>query len=62
MNLVKYPAYSVHLIFEYMNCNEIFAALQSFLLGRSLIFVADNPMVLTDIVSGFQQLIHPLYS
>ena len=60
LQLVKYPASSVHLIFEYLNNNAIFSVIQSMLVGKSLVFVADNPNILTDVMFGFQQLLYPL--
>lgn len=58
--LVKYPAYGAHLLFEYMSPNSIFATLQSLLLGRSVVLVADCPAILTDVAFGLLQLLEPL--
>lgn len=59
-SLVEYPPFAAHLIFEYMNANMILTVIQSMFLGRSIVFVADNPNILTEIIFGFQQLMQPL--
>ena len=59
-DLMKYPASLVHLIFEYMSNSAIYNTIENMLLGRSIVFVADNPNILTDIMNGFLQLLHPL--
>lgn len=58
--MVKYPAFSAYLIFEYMSNSGIFTAIQSMVLEKSIVFVADNASLLTDIMHGFQELMEPL--
>jgi DENN (AEX-3) domain len=60
-SLIKYPSSSVYLIFDYLTNQTIFTVMQHILLGRSMIFVADNPNVLTVVMNGLLQLLDPMY-
>lgn len=57
---LAYPASSVHLIFDYLTNSTIFSIIAHLLLGRSLIFVADNPNILTTIIKGLFQITEPM--
>lgn len=55
-----FPSSSVHLIFDYLTNSTIYTIMEHILLGRNLIFVADNPNILTTILNGILQLLDPM--
>lgn len=59
-SLIGYPSSSVHIIFDYLTNATIFSVIEHMLLGRSVIFVAENPNMLTSVMNGLLQLLDPM--